>query len=121
MMFRLKKYWFIDGVQCNLWNEIVSGRKTEEFREATPYWWKRLLGHDYNSFWSQATIADAQKRHMNFVLNVFEYSFIPKVATFTVGYPRNNLPRIEAEIKYVKYLWATNQLAVGIANVRVIE
>ena len=66
MMFRLKKLWVIDGIQHNLWNDILSGTKTEEFRDATPYWWKRLFNQDYYSGWSLLTRAIAKKRHENF-------------------------------------------------------
>lgn len=30
-------------------DEIASGRKTEEYREKTPYWDKRLVGREYDA------------------------------------------------------------------------
>ena len=32
-------------------DEIVSGRKTREYREIKPYWTKRLAGREYDEVW----------------------------------------------------------------------
>lgn len=38
----LHKKWF---------DEIVSGKKTREYREVKPYWTKRLVGREYDEIW----------------------------------------------------------------------
>jgi len=53
----------------DLWAEILRGRKTVEYRNNTDYWRSRLLEGKS-----------------------------PRIAWFTVGYPKNNVPRLEAVI-----------------------
>lgn len=83
VIFRLKRYWtYPDGKIVDLYNEIKEGRKTSEFRDCTEYWTDRL--------YKTKTINDLD--HLT-----------PKVdrAWFIVGYPKGNLPRLEADITNV--------------------
>ena len=73
IIFHLKRFW--EGQagsryikDLDLYEEIKAGRKTSEFRDGTEYWKKRLLNA-------------AGKR-----------------AWFVVGYPKGNLPHLEANI-----------------------
>ena len=72
IIFHLKRLWKENGETVDLWNQILTGKKTSEWRDDTPYWRSRLLNPDGT----------------------------PKVyvAWFVVGYPKNNKPRIEAPI-----------------------
>ncbi len=80
IIFRLKRLWtYPDGTTVDLYNEILEGRKTSEFRDCKDYWADR--------FYKRKTVND--------VVFVF-----PKVdrAWFIVGFPKGNLPRLEADI-----------------------
>lgn len=69
VVFRLKRMW--EG--RDLWQEILDGKKTVEYRDHTEYWQKRLLNEPKPTF-----------------------------AWFTVGYPKNNIPRIVADITLIR-------------------
>ena len=80
VIFRLKRLWtYPDGTTRDLYKEILEGRKTSEFRDVKPYWTDRL--------YKKRTTIDT------------DY-LTPKVdrAWFVVGFPKNNLPRLEADI-----------------------
>ena len=105
-----------DGSIVRLWDEILSGRKTVEFRECNAYWWKRLFTFDFNSLWSKTVRTKAQRRKTDAYFTHASYPFIPMKAFFTIGYPKNNLPRIEAKVEFIVYYYLKNQLGTGIAN-----
>jgi hypothetical protein len=88
VVFRLKRHWLIDGKTINIYEEIKAGRKTSQWRDASDYWLKRLVPPT------------------------------PRKAWFTVGYPLNNLPRLEADIIKVIYHANTEQLEIKIGNVK---
>lgn len=80
VIFRLMRWWPPDEpreVQVDLYEEIKAGRKTSEFRDATEYWTRTLF-----------------KKSENGVL------YAPKVdrAWFIVGFPKGNVPRLEADV-----------------------
>lgn len=80
IIFRLKRLWTMpDGTTVDLYREILEGRKTSEFRDCTEYWEDRLY----------------KKKMIDETLHL-----TPKVdrAWFVVGFPKGNLPRIEADI-----------------------
>ena len=80
IIFNLKRLWtYPDGRTVDLYEEIKSGRKISEWRDYKPYWEDRLF-----------------KRKM---IDGMEH-FRQKVnkAWFVVGFPKNNLPRLEADI-----------------------
>jgi hypothetical protein len=52
----------------DLWLDIIRGDKTSEWRDASPFWIKYFKNHN------------------------------PRKAWFVVGYPKGNLPRLEADI-----------------------
>jgi len=84
--FHLKRFWeYPDGRTVDLYEEIKAGRKTSEFRDWTDYWVDRLY---------------RRTRDKN---NPYIPILRPKVkrAWFVVGYPKGNLPRLEADIKNI--------------------
>lgn len=122
MMFRLQRHWPMpDGKTVDLWEEITSGRKTIEYRDATAYWWKRLFGVDLNDKFSVSLRALAKNLKQDQYVYSKNNLKIPKHATFTIGMPKNNLPRIEADVDFVVYYWETDQLGTGIKNIKVIN
>jgi hypothetical protein len=72
VIFNLKRFWPPDAPrnrQVRLYEEIKTGRKTCEYRDDKKYWRRRLLGER-----------------------------CPSKAWFVEGYPKGNLPRLEADI-----------------------
>jgi hypothetical protein len=102
VIFHLKRFW--EG--RDLWEEIVKGKKTSEWRDSTEFWHRRLCisgrSHPY-SFDRYQDFTDVLKVHK---------------AWFVVGYPKNNLPRLEADITRLIYHPMTSQYQVCITNVK---
>ncbi len=99
IIFNLKRLWEVEGKTVDLYEEIKSGRKTIEYRDCTRFWGKRLCG------WV--------------IYGTQELTSILKVhrAWFVVGYPKNNLPRLEADIIGLRCNGAM-QFEIKFANVR---
>jgi hypothetical protein len=106
IIFRLKRFWegqvgdkYIKNL--DLWKEIASGRKTSEWRDASEYWSKRLYAPIPSPFPNQLVR-------------------IPKkfdIIWFTCGYPKNNLPRIEADHVSTTLHHDTQQYEIAFTNV----
>ncbi len=86
--FRLKKHWPIDGKMRELYPMILSGEKTSEWRDIKPHWTKQL-----------------------------EKTPTPTRAFFTVGFPKGNLPRLEADIVAIIKHEDTGQYEIQVENV----
>lgn len=92
ILFHLKRFWegqvgSIYIKDLDLYEEIKAGRKTSEWRDNTEYWRSRLC--------SSLVIPRPHK-----VFNIaFEQPDMR--AWFVVGYPKGNLPRLEATITEV--------------------
>jgi len=82
-----------------LYEQIKSGEKRSEWREATPYWLRRLC--------VKGSIVSASDKPVNITgkLKVVR-------AWFVQGYPKRNLPRLEASIYQLFYHPATQQLEI---------
>jgi len=80
VIFHLARYFPKD-----LYEEIKQGRKTSEFRDMTHYWIKRLC---HRANW---LVDSNQPQDLTKYLRVHK-------AWFVVGYPKGNLPRLEADI-----------------------
>ena len=81
VIFRLKRWWPPDkprSEQFDCYEAIKAGRKTSEFRDATEYWHNRLF--------ARAGVLYPKKVDR---------------AWFMVGFPKGNMPRLEAEVKRV--------------------
>lgn len=86
VIFHLKRLWtYPDGRTVDLYREILEGRKTSEFRDCKDYWTDRLY----------------KKKMIDDTLHL-----TPKVdkAWFVVGFPKNSLPRLEADITNILIL-----------------
>jgi len=103
VIFHLKKLWY---------EEIKSGRKTSEWREASDYWLKRLCTLPPKKI---VELVNRKPTSLNIVpLPTYSVS----KAWFTVGYPKNNLPRLEADIVGILIHLDTQQLEIQIQNVK---
>jgi len=91
ILFHLKRFW--EG--RDLYEEIRTGRKTSEFREDTPYWRKRLI---------------------DFILKLPKNEMIR--AWFVCGYPKGNLPRLEATITEILDIEDSKQLEIKFKDVQ---
>ena len=71
---------------------IESGEKPEEYREATVYWCKRFVGHNFLPFSHLYACSD---------LNAKEYTHVQ----FSLGYPKkgDESRRMTFELKRVEY------------------
>lgn len=98
VVFHLKRFW--EG--HDLWEDIKTGKKTSEWRKTSSYWLNRLFRTD-----NQALL------NTNYIL-------VPKVqkAWFVIGYPKGNLPRLEADIIEVFYRVNTGQFEIQFRNVK---
>lgn len=104
VVFRLKRGWQMeDGRTVDLYEEYRSGRKTIEYRDLTDYWLKRLCDLTLKEFYDLIEVHEAQpyekfvrvtKRWLVDLTN----RLVVKRAWLTVGMPKNNLPRFEADI-----------------------
>jgi len=102
------------GFRVNLYEEIKAGRKTSEWRDASDYWLKRFCTLPVKK------VVDLVKEKPA-SLNIVPLPTCSKSkAWFTIGYPKNNLPRLEADIFAVFLHRDTQQLEIQIQNVREI-
>ena len=108
ILFHLKRFWegqvgsaYIKNL--DLYEEIRAGRKTSEFRDDTDYWRKRL------GIWWQQQKGD-----------VIEIGarVIGERAWFVCGYPKGNLPRLEATITEIIHLTDTGQFEIKFKDVQ---
>ena len=83
----------MDGEVFNLWDDIIKGVKKCEYREANEYWLKRL------------PIGSVENLR----------------AWFMVGYPKNNLPRIEADITEIIHHKYIGIIEIKFQNILKIE
>jgi len=87
VIFHLKRLWQVDGRTVDLYKEIKDGRKTSEWRDASEYWCRILTGEPMSTF----------DMFSGDILDLSGF-LEPTWAWFVVGYPKGNLPRLEADI-----------------------
>jgi len=95
VIFNLARFWprkAPRNQQVELYEEIKSGRKTSEWRDNTEHWRKRLLKHP-----------------------------APSRAWFVVGFPKNSLPRLEADIVDIVVHEESGQIEVKFENVEEVK
>ncbi len=110
VIFAIPRRWPPDAPaeeQRDLYEEIKTGKKTVEYRDATPYWAKRLLIHK--------RVPPTKYRHS------FKHQLKVKRAWFTVGFPKGSVPRLEADITDLIYDSDTEQFEIHIANVKEVK
>jgi len=99
VIFHLAKYAPLTPVRpylhCaeTLYEQIKSGKKTSEWRVLTLHWAKRLL---------DTSVLNIAFRMGDKPHDLTRYLKVHK-AWFVEGYPKNNLPRLEAEITGLVY------------------
>jgi len=101
IIFNLKQFWQIGDKTVELYEEIKSGRKTIEYRDCTHFWTKRLCGKIISVYGPQ---------------DLTEYLKVHR-AWFVVGYPKDSLPRLEADIIGLRCNNAM-QLEISFINVK---
>jgi len=89
VVFHLSRSLVILGKYVAPYDSIRCGRKTVEYRPNSGYWRSRLI--------------KANPR--------------PSKAWFVVSYPKDNLPRLEADITRIVHRHPTNQIEVHFKNV----
>ena len=106
--FVLKRY--LDGFEeyGDLYEAIKSGRKTVEYRDATPHWKTRLLSS------KGVALLNSDKRGINLVFR--EDLLKHDKAVFVVGYTK--YPRLVADISKIVYNYEGDQFEVHISNVK---
>lgn len=111
VVFHLKRYAPLTPVRpylhCAeiLYEQIRSGEKTSEWRNPSKYWLKRLV-----------TKVDLQVNATS-PQNLTSFLKVHK-AWFMEGYPKRNLPRLEADITALIYHPFSQQLEIKIANIK---
>lgn len=113
VVFRLKKHWKmkIDDKVVVLYEEIKAGRKTSEWRDTTRYWMRVLAPSVMFEKMTRAGFSDSPPEDLTKFLSKSK-------AWFTTGFPKNNVPRLEADITGLIYHPASCQLEIQIANVK---
>jgi hypothetical protein len=91
----------------DLYAEIKAGRKTSEWRDFSDYWCRILTGMPKERLESTVALVGD---------NLTELLKVKK-AWFVVGYPKNNLPRLEADITDLLLSRDSDQFEIRIANV----
>jgi hypothetical protein len=89
--------------QRDLYQEIKTGKKTVEYRDAVPFWASRLL--------TSKNVPTAKYR------SSYKNQLKVHRAWFTIGYPKGSVPRLEADITDLIYDPDTKQFEIHIANV----
>lgn len=92
VVFHLHRSFMILGNPVDPYEAIRCGRKTVEYRPYSRHWRLHLI--------------QANPR--------------PSRAWFVVKYPKDNLPRLEADITRIVYRHPTNQIEVHFKNVKEI-
>jgi len=115
VIFNLKRLWKIDGKTVNLYNEIKSGRKTSEWRDAKHFMLRRLLTNRLTKEGLEKVL-EVRKTRLQDLTKLLK---VHKV-WFVVGYPEGTLPRLEADITALFYHPETSQLEIKFTNVREI-
>ena len=101
----------------DLYEAIKEGRKTVEYRDATPYWAKRLLSEEGLSRYNEELEYNKDKARPFLALYRFTGEQLRHTeATFRVGYTRG--PTLRATILDIVWHLLTEQFEIRIADVR---
>lgn len=98
------------GFMINLHDQIKTGEKTCEWRDATPYW-LRLLTTLPSAFYLPISSDVDESVDLTKHLRV-------KKAWMTFGYPKDSLPRFEIDLIRLTLFPATKQFKIDFANVK---
>ena len=108
VVFRLKRYWRTNTGFIDLYEAIKNEFKQIEYRDATWYWAVRLLKEPVKVM-----------APLDCYTEIEDFTEFLKVkrAWFTVGMPKNNLPRLEADITKLEYDPSVKQFRTHFNNV----
>ena len=106
VIFRLKRHWIVEGRKVDLYQEIKENRKKVEYRDASPYWLKRLC------FRAALHMIAGEEQDLTPYLKVTH-------AWFIFGFPKGNVPRFEARI--TKLIVVSGQLHIHFDDVLEVE
>lgn len=93
----LKAKWY-DMQEC--------GEKTEEYREITPYWCKRLIGHDRPSIaqlFQHLSCNSKGYTHVRFRYGYTKRTFTHKIDSITVGFGKPEWGAPAAKVLIIKH------------------
>lgn len=122
IIFRLKRFIEIEGETVDLYEAIKSGKKTSEWRNASSYWTRIFFGSNIpESMCKECSfehLCNGQRGDDCPTLDFTKYlRGKMRRAWFIVGFPKDNLPRLEADITAVLYHPRTNQFEIKFKNV----
>jgi hypothetical protein len=102
----------------DLYEDIKAGRKTSEWRDFSDYWCRILTGIPQTKL-ELATACPVNKNEetISGITSGLTELLKVKRAWFVVGYPKNNLPRLEAGIVDLLLSRDSDQFEIRIANV----
>jgi len=102
----------------DLYQAIKTGKKTSEYRDATPYWAKRLLNSiGLNKYHFTLERNKNPEEHYEVVKSIFDSPDLKHTeATFRVGYTKG--PTLHATIKDIIWKPTEQQFEIRIENVR---
>ena len=107
VVFRLCRFWKDGDKLIELYPAIKNREKTSEWRDMTSYWSRILVSPHYRiTPPKEGAVLD-----LTIALRV-------RKAWFTVGFPKDNVPRLEADIKGLFAHFDTRQYEIKIENVR---
>lgn len=112
VVFRLKRLWRDNDHVVDLYHQIKSGRKTVEYRDASQYWLKRLCRKVLDVQQMPLDLASAKG-----ALIILDFFLKVKRVWFLVGFPKNSVPRLEANITHLHLDPRNSQLHIHFANV----
>ena len=104
--------------QESIFSHLLYGYKDTEYRDGTKYWFKRLtkyLDPDQTNFdlffprWG----GDKGSKHVADLTG----SLVVHKAWFVEGYPKNNLPRLEAKITGLWYSTMSKKLGIVVSGI----
>ena len=114
VVFRLKRYWLVEGRTVDLSEEIRSGRKRIEYRIASDYWLRRLLK---DPIWRNISAGSMPcAANADGLIDLTKFLKV-KRAWLIVGMPKNNLPRFEADVTGLFLDLRAAQLQTHFSNV----
>ena len=101
----------------DLYEAIKTGKKTSEYRDATPYWAKRLLNNQGLQEYNQILENNKDNHIPTCVRYRFDLSELKHTeATFRVGYTQG--PTLHATIREIHWKPTEEQFEVCIEDVR---
>lgn len=114
IVFHLMRFWhdYSTGTLkiIDLEKEIMEGRKTSEWRDASPYWAQRLFKNWKSIDFKMGGKTQDLTEHLK-----------ARHAWLIFGFPKGNIPRMEIDIKKVFLHPETQQFEIQFENLVVVK